>query len=344
MSVGSHLRLIALSTIGIVVIALVAVSVLFVGRDDDATPSDQPELTIAIAVQDDVFPTLVYVAHDRGYFVDEGIPVKLRSFPSAKMALRTVLAGESHMATTSGVPIAVQTLGGAPVSMLCTVAFTDRAFRVVARRDRGIERPTDLVGKRVAAQEGSAEHFFLDVFLGYHGIDPSDVEIAFMPPVEMPDALVEGRVDAFAMRQPFIGEALAGLNRRGVVFEAPDHYRAYFALVASPNFVEQNPGRVEAVLRGLVRAEQLLRSDPEAALDSVVRQLGEARRSEVEEAWNEYRFEVAAGQSFLLNLESEARWVMREIEGLRGPMPDYLDMFDTEPLLRVRPESVTVLK
>jgi ABC-type nitrate/sulfonate/bicarbonate transport system substrate-binding protein len=336
-------RVIALTSVVLVLIALTALLVDFLVRDDAPRPHVR-ELAIALAVEDNVFPTLVYVAHDQGYFEDEGVHVSLRSFPSAKLALRTVLDGESHIATTTGVPIARGTLRGESLAIASTVGFTDRAFRVVARKDRNITLPSDLVGKSVAARRASPEHFFLEVFLDHHGIDPSDVRLVFMSGSEMPDALIEGRVDAFAMRQPFIGEALAGLDDRGVVFDAPDRYRSYLALVTTPEFVDLDEGELDALLRALVRAEQLVRSDPDEAIDAVVRQLGETRRLEVECAWSDYRFEVSAGQGFLLNLESEARWLIRTFPELEGPVPDYLEMFDTQPLLRVRPASVTVWK
>lgn len=343
MPLRSHPRVIALSSIAIVV-AVVAVLVGVFLHREDTSRSEPRDVTIAIAVQDDIFPALVYIAEDQGYFEEEGVHVTLRSFPSAKMALRATLAGESHMATTAGVPIAWQTLHGANVSILCTLGFTDRAFRVIARRDRGVETPDDLAGKTIATQEASAEHLFLDVFLAYHGLDRSRARIVFMPAMNLPDALIDGEIDAFALRQPFVGEASSSLNDRAIVFAGPDYYRAYFALVTTPGFFDEDNGDADAVLRALVRAERLLHSNTPEAVNSVTRQLGEARRKEIEHGWPEYRFEVAAGQSFLVNLESEARWLMREYPDLAGPTPDYLEMFHTKPLLRVRPESVTVWK
>ena len=341
MPANTHARVLALVALAILTAAVaVVLGVLAIGERDDR----RQEVSIAMAVQDDVFPALVYIAEEQGYFDEEGVRVALRSFPSSRMALRAVRTGETQMGTSTGVPIVWEALHGNEVEILCTLGFTDHAFRVVGRRDRGIERPTDLAGKTVATPEGSAEQLFLDVFLEHHGLEESDVRLVFMPAVDLPDALVEGRIDAFALRQPFIGEAMTGLGNEAVVFRGPDHYRSYFALINLPGAFQPLSETPDGVLRALVRAERLVRTNPELAREAVVRQLGETRRAEVEQLWPEYRFEVSASQSFLITLESEARWLIRRYPDHEEPMPNFLEMFHTQPLLRVRPESVTVWK
>jgi len=84
----------------------------------------------------------------------------------------------------------------------------------------------------VATQRASAVHYFLHLFLLRHGMSEDDVDLSFMKAEELPGALSEGTIDAFSMREPFIGEAKRLMGEQAVVFSEPALYVKTFNLVA----------------------------------------------------------------------------------------------------------------
>jgi NitT/TauT family transport system substrate-binding protein len=93
------------------------------------------------------------------------------------------------------------------------MVYSDKDIKILARQDRGIKTPESLKGKVVGVTAGTASHFFLNLFLIYHQMQISDVQIIDLEPPGLSKALIEGQVDAIATWEPYIyysGKALGG--------------------------------------------------------------------------------------------------------------------------------------
>ena len=131
-------------------------------------------------------------------------------YPSGKLAFQAMLRGEVDVATVADMPLMHHGFSSDGVAVVATVATVDEGAWIVARRDRGIESPADLKGKRIGTQKNSAVHFFLGMFLLANRITADDVEVVFMEATELPGALASGGIDAFSMRNPFIRSGFHG--------------------------------------------------------------------------------------------------------------------------------------
>ena len=153
---------------------------------------------------------------------------------------------------------------------------------LLARRDAGIERVSDLAGRRLA---GVRERSGMDVLLrGYvlgevGGLAPADLAaIETMPVAEMGPALEAGRFDAAFMWEPFVAQILARRTARVVLnVNRVEPYYPWYVIAARREFVDAHPERVKGMLRAHRFAIKHLRSSPNAG-NSVIAQAFKLRQ------------------------------------------------------------------
>ena len=165
-------------------------------------PKDAP-VKVVYALPRTVPAVLPYVALDKGFFRDEGLEVEGRMFSSGREALQALLAGQAQLQSVSETPVVHAILQGNDIVTIATVA-RHREAKLLARKDRGIERPADLKGRRVATLPGTNSDYFMDLFFEKHGIRREKVKLANLNPPEMVAAFAQGSIDAFFAWEPHV--------------------------------------------------------------------------------------------------------------------------------------------
>jgi len=295
-------------------------------------------------VQDNTICAVLFVAKGAGYFRDEGLDVSLVRYPSGKLALKGMFAGESDVAACADMPIMIHSLSRSDFAVFGTVASTYNGAWIIARTDRDISAPDDMAGKTIGTQENSAVHFFLSAFLLRHGIPETNVTIRFMKAVDLPQALADGEIDAFSMRNPFVQTAKDALRGEAIEFFGKDVYQQTFNLVAHKAYLAGHPDVVCRILRALVRAEALINGDENRAKAAAVAAMGSDREAEVAADWGRYTYRLSLDQALFLTLEDQARWKIKRSPSPELSVPNYADFVDVSHLDAVRPEAVTVIR
>jgi sulfonate transport system substrate-binding protein len=326
-----------------VLAALSAAGSFFACSRTEQKGSGPPE-KITVACSATLDSTLAQVAQVRGYFLQEGLAATPQKHPLGKFALQSLLEGKADIATVAETPVMFAILKGEKISVIATIQSSKRNYVVIARRDKGILSPRDFKGKKIAAALGTSGDYFLDVFLGEHGISRNEVTVANLKPEEMLDAVVNGDVDAIASL-PFIGfQAQEKLGDRAIAFDPENIYTQFFNVVARQEFVHRYPGRVKKVLLALIRAEEFVKDDP-AGAQRVVADFSRIDMATVRKGWEVNSFTVSLDQSLLLALEDESRWAIKSGNiGKTTMIPNYLDFICFDGLNSVSPELVRILK
>ena len=287
---------------------------------------------------------LVMVALDRGFLGDEGLRVSVEKYASGTRALRNGLfAGKVDVTTASDVPVVLSRFERQDFSVVATIFQVDNQNRLIARADMGIRKPADLKGKRIATQRGSAVHFFLHLFLLEHGISEDEIRLSFINAADLPAALARGEIDAFSMREPYIGQARAALGDNAEVFAAPGLYSQSDQIVVTNSLLNARPQAVRKLLRALVRAERYVNENAEGAQQIVARFLGTSP-DEISAIWPEFVPRVSLEQSLLLRLEDIGRWAVRRRLANARQMPNFLKLIHFGALQAVKPVSITVVR
>jgi sulfonate transport system substrate-binding protein len=298
---------------------------------------------VTIACGPPPYNTLMDIALAEGYIRREGLDATPHFYSTGKAALDEVLEGKADFATVAETPVMFAVIKGNKISIIATIERSNKSNAILARRDKGVHTPQDLIGKRIAVTLGTIGEYFLDAFLATHDMLRKDVHVVDMKPEKMPAALIEGVVDAASIFPPFTNQAGEKLGKNGVTFSEEDIYTQTLNLVATQEQIRRNPARVKKVLRALVEAEEFAAQDPPKAQDSVAA-FRQTDKTTLGAVWGSYTFEVSLDQSLVLELEDESQWAIRN--GLTGAtkVPNYLNFIYLDGLAAVNPSAVRIVR
>lgn len=129
---------------------------------------------------------------------------------------------------------------------------------LVVRPDAGITSPDDFAGKRVATpQLGNTQDVALRTWLGEHGLEArDDGGNVYVLPMSGGDAFSQfqlGTIDAAWMAEPWVSRLVVEAGGELYLDERelwPDGKFATTLLIVRPDYLEDHPEAVEALLRG----------------------------------------------------------------------------------------------
>ncbi len=285
---------------------------------------------------------LLIVALEQGFFSNNGLQVSVREYPSGKRALHEGLfEGEVDITGSADFPVTLAGMHRKDFRIIASIFSADNVNCIIARRDAGIEVATDLKGKHIATQQGSAVHYFLHLFLLEHGLSEEDVFLSFMKAEELPEALAKGRIDAFFIRAPYIGQAKELLGTNSVVFSAPGLYTQQELLLVREDVIREKPTLSRRILKALLEGEEYIRKNPEKAAVLIAEYLN-ADPTSIASRWSEFQIRLSLDQSLLVRLEDEARWAIA-VKLVESPdVPNYLELIKMDDLRELRANAVTL--
>ena len=308
-----------------------------------AKPSHVPKEKITIAYSTASNAILCYIAFAQGYFAEEGLDATPQPHAFGKLALQAVIEGKADIATSGDTPIVFAVMNGEKISILATIQTSNKNEGIVARQDRGIDKPSDLRGKTMGVTQGTTGDFFADSFLLVNGIDRKDVQFVNMKPGEMPAALDAGRVDAVSTWNPTLIQLQKKLGNVGRVFYGETIYTETFNLVAQQAYIKKNPETVPKVLRAMIKAETFVRRRPEEAR-RLAAEFVKADKAILDETWDIFNLRVELDQALLVNLEDQSRWAIKHKWTKLREVPNYLEFIYYDGLQAVKPEAVRIIR
>jgi ABC-type nitrate/sulfonate/bicarbonate transport system substrate-binding protein len=310
-------------------------------QGQSASHTRKEQLTLYLGVPAQPTAALSIIALEKGFFSEAGLNITAFRFTSGKRSLYEGLFTRRIDATSpSDAPVVIAAFNRNDFVILSTLFYTDNANRIVARRDRGIDKPVHLKGKRIGTQQGSAVHYFLHLFLSSHGLTEKDVEIVFMKAEKLPDALVKGHIDAFSMREPYVSLALNMLPDQAHAMAEPGLYKQMELLVMQRHLLQEKPEIALRLLRGLKTAEEFIANNPDDAIVTTARYLG-SPDEKIRAIWPKLQLRLSLDDSVVDLLNKQAQWVKTAGIEKEKAIPDFRQLIQPEPLKRLWPERVS---
>jgi ABC-type nitrate/sulfonate/bicarbonate transport system substrate-binding protein len=286
---------------------------------------------------------LVHIAFAKGYFAEEGLDAVPQPHAFGKLTLDAVNAGKADLATVADTPFVLSVMNGKKIAALAVIGASNRNEAIVAKRDRGIARTGDLLGKKIGVTPGTAGDFFYYSFLLFHGIDEKQVRRIDMNPDEMAEALRTGRVDAVSTWSSVQQQLQGKFGDNAVTFFGEALYTETFCVVSTQEYANRNPEAVKKVLRALIKAETFVKRYPEESR-RLVAEFTKTDKAAIEDMWDVFTFKVVLDQALLVNFENQTRWVMKKRLTTRTDMPNYLDFIYDNALRSVHPAAVRIVR
>lgn len=186
----------------------------------------------------------------------------LRTFAFRRGADMLTLLGDQRL--EAGLLGDMPTLLAAAAGHVWVVGLVKQTTTALVARDNMVV--SKLAGKRIAYVEASSAHLTVLQGLSVAGLSDQQVTLVPMAVSEMPQALEDGKVDAFAAWEPFTTIALNRNPRNHIVFRGASS--DYF--VISRQFARQQPQAALQLTAGFVRALEWMR-DSQSNLEQAAR-------------------------------------------------------------------------
>jgi ABC-type nitrate/sulfonate/bicarbonate transport system substrate-binding protein len=310
-----------------------------VWADDDSVTSKT--LTLGLAKGLGHFPLLI--SHEK-QLKPGGLSLETRYYASGKKVLHAILTGEVDMGVVGLGPLVFAGMEKKPFRILASVARFSGLYKIVARKDRGIQKPADLRGKRVGVTRASSMHYFLHNFLVRSSVSEKDLAFSFKGGVaSLPERLAQGEVDAIVVRRPYVASTLSKLGEAAVVFTDDDLPSNTLNVVASVRALREKGVALQAFINELLEVEKRFLKNPEAADPLLFPEEAFTSRNAFDQL-HAVDHKVVLEQSLIIQLENIARWAASNRFTEAAQVPNFLTFIADGSLKKANPEAVTLFR
>jgi NitT/TauT family transport system substrate-binding protein len=298
-------------------------------------------VTIGVALL--VLSAPIIIAHENGYFAEEGLNVTLKEYQFGKLALEDLFAGNVDMATVAETPIVMYSFKRDDYYVIAEFVHSYDDSKIIVRNDRGIRNPADLKGKRIGTTFGTSAHFFAEAYLSYNKVRRSDAKLIDIPQKNLAEALKQGEVDAIAAFEPHAYETMRLMSETTMRLPRAELLRETFDLAAMKDFTKNRPETVRKALKAIDRAVKFIKDNRERSIAILAGKLN-ADEEYLDDTWNDFAFELSLNQALLLTYEDVARWAIRHKLTDKTELPNYLHFIYFDGMESIKPEAVRIMR
>lgn len=167
---------------------------------------------VVIGYQTNVEPAKVAQV-DGAYERALATQIDWRLFNSGAEVLTALASGAVDFALLGSSPLAAAVAKNLDIEVFLVATDLKSAEALVVRNGRGIYKPNDLIGKKIATPFASTSHYSLLSALKHWNIKPQQVRLLNLKPAEINAAWRRGDIDAAFVWSP----ALANIKKTGTV-------------------------------------------------------------------------------------------------------------------------------
>jgi NitT/TauT family transport system substrate-binding protein len=212
------------------------------------------------------------VTQEKGIFTQNNVPVELKWFDGYLESISTLNAGQID-ANSQTLGDTISSIAGGADQVVVLVNDNSTGNDKIIVRD-GIKSVADLKGKKVAAEEGTVDHFLLLQGMKKAGLSPKDIQFVPLETGKAAAAFVGGQVDAVAVFAPFTTQALK-LKGSKELFSSKDFPGSISDhLVFTRKFVTEQPEKVQAMVNAWFNTLDFIKANPAKANEIMAKRAG----------------------------------------------------------------------
>ncbi|MEU1015444.1 ABC transporter substrate-binding protein [Streptomyces sp. NPDC005898] len=197
----------------------------------------------------------------------DGLPYKIRwsTFTSGPPLLEAVNAGAVDVGGVGNTPPVFAAGAGSKISVVAATRGTAAGEAILVPNGSPLKAPRDLKGGSVAVAQGSSAHYQLIASLEKAGLGLKDVEVKYLQPADALAAFTSGKVDAWAVWDPYTSQVLRGKKGR-VLTDGDGVVNGLGFQVAAPGALrdKKKSAAVADYLRRLRTAQEWVYKHPRA--------------------------------------------------------------------------------
>ncbi|OLB77678.1 MAG: sulfonate ABC transporter substrate-binding protein [Actinobacteria bacterium 13_2_20CM_2_71_6] len=204
------------------------------------------------------------VAQEKGLFAKNSVDVELKYFDSYTDSLNALSTGNLNANSQTLNDTLSSVSGGAKQTIVLVNDNSTGNDQIIARE--GITSIADLKGKKVAAEQGTVDHYLLLLALKKAGLTARDITFTPLATDAAAAAFVAGKVDAVGVFAPFTTTALGRNGSKAIATSKdfpgaiPDH------LVFNTDFVKGHADQVQAIVKTWFDTLAWIKANPAEAV------------------------------------------------------------------------------
>lgn len=284
------------------------------------------------------------VAEAKGFFTEKGIDGKVKRFSKGKIAFDNYLSGTIDIATANVISIVLTDFDLSKHRLIGTLAYTDNQTKILARKSKGINRPSDLRGKRIATVRATTAHFYIDKFLVLNKIPRDEVDIIFVTKKQLPKIIAAGEVDAICQHGMSIENAKKALKNDWVIFQDGSIHRKPVSLVVPKIWLSEKTEQTKKMLKAILKADKFIQTNTDESIRIIAKAKGYPFEAMSEAVRNEIKYDLSLKQFLYMMLENMEQWAIDNNLVERNTPRNYLEFIDYRPLEAVQPDKVTIIR
>ncbi|MEW2809149.1 ABC transporter substrate-binding protein [Streptomyces massasporeus] len=149
-----------------------------------------------------------------GELKDLDYKIKWSTFTSGPPLLEAINAGAVDTGGVGNTPPVFAAGAGSKIKVVAAWHGTSKGDTILVPKDSPLKNPEQLKGRSVAVAQGSSAHFQLVASLKKAGLKLSDVKVKYLQPADALAAFTSGKVDAWAVWDPYTSQILQGRQGR----------------------------------------------------------------------------------------------------------------------------------
>lgn len=284
----------------------------------------------------------VAIAEKMGFFKKYGLDVTVKKFASGNTGFKTVLSGEADasVAATPGVITALAQ--GATIKVIGTSRAATGPYAAVAAAAE-IKKPSDLHGKNVGVALGtSGSHQFFNLYVEYHKLDRTKINIKPLQAQEMVIAFSRGDIDAFFAWPPWWRRALDLRKGAHVLAYSNDNdvHIGTQTLVVSAELAKDREA-VTSIVKAFIDAENYLKDSRSDAVKLLAKEYNmTVEEIDAELKTQSHRLELS--ETSFIDFRNTIDFMMEQKQITKAP--DWAKSIDIEFLKAVDPSRLMYKK
>ena len=326
---------------GVALLAIVLIAGAWLTRSKPPAYTGPIE-QITLGSSPNSYSLLLVLAEERGFFAQNGLDVSIKEYETGHLAVTHLLRGDVDVATAADYVFMNASLEHNDLRIITSIA-TSGSEEVVARKDKGIEQPADLRGKRIGVCLNTATEFTLMRFLLFNRIPLDEVTLVNLSPSQLVESISNGEVDAIISWEIWVYEAKERLQEKALSWPARIGQGFYWLVVAGNDFIQAKVSLMERFLRAIVQAEEFAQTH-RAEAQSLVATRWKREPAFVEHEWEKNKYSVSLDQGLIVAMEGEADWRIKSNPGDKRDVPNYLRLIYMDALNAVKPEANTIFR
>ena len=211
-----------------------------------------------------------FIALEKEFFKAEGIDVKETFFQDGSSAITAFLAGKIDVTWNTSGDLVQMADKDPSIKMIMLVDYSNGSDGIIGR---GITKPQDLKGKKIARENLVFENILLQNYLEKGGLTFKDVTLIDAPAAAAATAFISKQVDAAVTYEPYLTKA-AKEGSGAVIFTTKGTNLVADVLITRDKVIKEQKEVLLAYLRAVDKAVKLVNSGTEEALKISAKKLG----------------------------------------------------------------------